>query len=223
MGLEVVNNIGDLNPAWPLGTDPKSQGDDHLRNVKGAIVTDLGSLAGPLTATAAELNSFEARIAALESTPPPSLGFLAGVVCGGPSATLALPWHACTGLSLLTAEWPDLHAVIGYMYGGTGANFSVPDYRGEFLRATDEGRGADPDRAARTNRGDGTVGDTVGTRQGHQYLSHAHQYLGVTGGPLAGGGGFAGTMTPTGASGGNETRGRNVNIRWYIYGGERVV
>ena len=38
MPLEsVTNGIQDLNPSWPTGTDPKSQGDDHIRNTKNAV------------------------------------------------------------------------------------------------------------------------------------------------------------------------------------------
>lgn len=31
------NGIQDLNPSWPTGTDPKSQGDDHIRLIKQAL------------------------------------------------------------------------------------------------------------------------------------------------------------------------------------------
>ena len=38
MGLETqFNSIDDLNVSWPLGTDPKSEGDNHLRGIKNAI------------------------------------------------------------------------------------------------------------------------------------------------------------------------------------------
>lgn len=38
MGLETqFDNLEDLNPDWPLGTDPKSEGDNHLRGVKLAL------------------------------------------------------------------------------------------------------------------------------------------------------------------------------------------
>jgi len=36
-------------------------------------------------------------------------------------------WLVCNGASYLTADYPDLFAVIGYTYGGSGANFNVPD------------------------------------------------------------------------------------------------
>lgn len=226
MGLETVNNIPDLNPLWPLGSDPKAQGDDHMRNIKLAVVTDLASLAGPLTATAAEINGWEARIAALEAAPP-DLKVFAGMVAGGP-ATLPEPWLLCDGQSLDTGTWPDLFAILAYTYGGSGANFSVPDYRGEVLRGTSAGSGRDPDAAARSDRGDGTVGDVVGTRQGHEINRHrhlGHRLFSSTGsGP-----GFRDFFDNTGPSdiegeyeGGNETRARNVNSDWHIFGGVKV-
>jgi len=37
MGLETANTILDLNPNWPLATDAKSQGDDHIRLIKSVL------------------------------------------------------------------------------------------------------------------------------------------------------------------------------------------
>lgn len=37
MGLESGTTIGDLNDLWPLGTDQKAQGDDHIRLIKKVI------------------------------------------------------------------------------------------------------------------------------------------------------------------------------------------
>ena len=48
MGLETVTNgIEDLNAAWPLGIEPKSQGDDHLRKIKTAVQLTLPDASGP--------------------------------------------------------------------------------------------------------------------------------------------------------------------------------
>ena len=44
MGLETGTQIGDLVPANPLGTDPKSQGDDHLRLIKTCVQGSLGNM-----------------------------------------------------------------------------------------------------------------------------------------------------------------------------------
>ena len=40
MGLETGTTIAALNAAWPLGTDPRSQGDDHLRLIKAVVKSD---------------------------------------------------------------------------------------------------------------------------------------------------------------------------------------
>lgn len=37
MGLESTTYLNGLTSAWPIGSDPKSQGDDHIRLVKGAL------------------------------------------------------------------------------------------------------------------------------------------------------------------------------------------
>lgn len=39
MGLETASYIADLNPVYPLGSDSKSQGDDHLRLLKAVLQT----------------------------------------------------------------------------------------------------------------------------------------------------------------------------------------
>ncbi len=38
-------------------------------------------------------------------------------------------WVRCDGTSYATATYPALFAIIGYSYGGAGANFNVPDFR----------------------------------------------------------------------------------------------
>jgi microcystin-dependent protein len=52
-------------------------------------------------------------------------------------------WLICNGASLSTTTYANLFAVIGYAFGGSGANFNIPDYRGCFLRGFDNGRGLD--------------------------------------------------------------------------------
>jgi len=56
MGLETVTHISDLATANPLGTDPRSEGDNHIRNIKTAIKTDFPNISGAMTATHTELN-----------------------------------------------------------------------------------------------------------------------------------------------------------------------
>lgn len=83
-------------------------------------------------------------------------------------------WLELAGQSIAVASYPDLFTVIGYTYGGSGANMTLPDTRGLFVRGWNHGATNDPDTAARTNRGDGTVGNNVGTKQDHQLQDHEH-------------------------------------------------
>jgi len=57
MSLEAVTHISDLDINNPVGaSDPKSQGDDHIRNIKSALKTDFPNINGAVTGTPAELN-----------------------------------------------------------------------------------------------------------------------------------------------------------------------
>lgn len=47
MGIETGTKISDLNAAWPLGTDPKSEGDNHLRLIKAILQNDAAPLNDP--------------------------------------------------------------------------------------------------------------------------------------------------------------------------------
>lgn len=56
-------------------------------------------------------------------------------------------WLKANGATLDSATYPALYASIGNTYGGSAASFNLPDLRGEFLRAADDGRGVDSGRA----------------------------------------------------------------------------
>lgn len=153
--------------------------------------------------------------------------------------TLTLPdatWLECAGQSVTTAAYPDLFDIIGYEYGGSGANFNLPDYRGVFLRGWDHGAGVDPNAATRTARGDGTTGDAIGTEQDDAAEAHYHTIAngdGTTGGLNSGnylasnnsgqwfgytlaGSGSTPSIGRTSSTTGSETRPKNVNIMFII-------
>jgi hypothetical protein len=44
MGLEAATNIDELNPAWPLGSDPVAEADNHLRLIKSVLQSDMRSI-----------------------------------------------------------------------------------------------------------------------------------------------------------------------------------
>jgi microcystin-dependent protein len=131
----------------------------------------------------------------------------------------------CDGSSQNAVTFADLFAVLGYKFGGSGANFNLPDLRGEFIRGTDNGRTADPDAAARTDRGDGTTGDQVGTKQAQALGPHNHTFSAQQniGGFTDNGGAPDQRSTQqnasTGSSGtgiGGDTRPRNVYMNYII-------
>jgi len=127
----------------------------------------------------------------------------------------------CNGASISRTTYAALFEVLGTRYGSTDGNsFNLPDLRGQFLRGWDHSAGVDPDSGSRTDRGDGTTGDHVGTRQEGQIQSHKHNITardiaGTYGGDQnfweIGGGGKS-----TEHTGGNETRPRNINVMWVI-------
>jgi hypothetical protein len=65
MALETGTYISDLVPANPPGSDPKSQGDDHLRLIKSTIKTTFPNVNGEVNRTPAQLN--KAGVDATES------------------------------------------------------------------------------------------------------------------------------------------------------------
>lgn len=143
-----------------------------------------------------------------------------GAVLGFAMSTVPTGWLECNGAAVSRTTYASLFAAIGTMYGvGDGSTtFNIPNYMGEFLRGWDHGRGADPDAASRTNRGDGTTGDNVGTKQADAFKSHTHTYNAFSGGglPAAANGSTGSGNNPTSSTGGNETRPRNVNIMYCI-------
>jgi len=141
-------------------------------------------------------------------------------------------WLICNGQSYPTSTYPNLFAAVGYNWGGTGANFNVPDLRGVFLRgANNMGTGdatdsfADPDAASRVTRlSGGETGDNVGSFQLDDVVAHTHDVIGAaSSSPAYASGGSDSpahasvettfTQTPTG---GNETRSKNAYVMYII-------
>lgn len=152
-----------------------------------------------------------------------------GTVMGFPVNAPPTGFLECNGAAVSRDVYSDLFGLIGSTYGdGNGTTtFNIPDYRGEFLRGWDHGRGVDPDSGSRTDRGDAVTGDNIGTKQGHEYEAHKHirgtasTVVGTYGNANVSGDhnditGTATTSPFTSTEGGNETRPRNVNIMWCI-------
>lgn len=98
-------------------------------------------------------------------------------------------WLEEDGSAISRTTYADLFAVIGTSYGvGDGSTtFNLPDSRGRFVRIFDNGAGTDPDAASRTDRGDGTTGDNVGTLQEDAFQGHHHNLESTKNAFLSGG------------------------------------
>ena len=55
-----------------------------------------------------------------------------GMIAMWATATAPTGYVLCNGASLDTTTYANLFAVIGYTFGGSSANFNVPDYRNKF-------------------------------------------------------------------------------------------
>lgn len=115
MALETGTYINSLNPANPAGTDPRAQGDDHIRLLKSTIKNTFPNINSAVTVTDEQLNSIAGS----------------GVLCfpgmivmwSGTVATIPAGWKLCNGVGTIS----------------TGA--AVPNLVGKFIvgSATDSG------------------------------------------------------------------------------------
>lgn len=121
---------------------------------------------------------------ALKAITPSTLKYyLVGSIIDWPLATPPTGTLECNGAAISRTTYANLFAVISTIYGnGDGSTtFNIPDRRGEFIRGWDHGKGTDPDAASRTDRGDGTGADNVGTKQDDALQGHGHSLYGATG------------------------------------------
>ncbi|KKN72053.1 hypothetical protein LCGC14_0414480 [marine sediment metagenome] len=135
-------------------------------------------------------------------------------------------WKICDGTAISRTTFADLFTLLDTTYGiGDGSTtFNLPDLRGRFARGRDAGAAVDPDAGARTDRGDGTTGDVVGTKQAEDFKAHTHviqQDLNGSPGVLpdsiaANQGTSAFVANKALATGGNETRPTNINVNYII-------
>ena len=67
MGLETGTYISDLVATNPAASDPKSQGDDHLRLIKSTLLATLPNVTGAITPTHTELNYVDGVTSAIQT------------------------------------------------------------------------------------------------------------------------------------------------------------
>jgi len=94
-----------------------------------AVATDASGFLTPSATTDTELgyvsgvtSSIQTQINTVSGATAPSGAIIMYGAASAPSG-----WLLCDGTSYATATYPNLFAVIGYTYGGVGANFNVPN------------------------------------------------------------------------------------------------
>jgi len=132
-----------------------------------------------------------------------------GSIITFPTNTVPIGFLECNGAVLSRTIYADLFAIIGTTYGYTSSsNFKLPDIRGEFIRGFDNGRGIDSGRS-------------IGSYQVDEFKSHSHEQLawklgGQTTNSAYSVNGNTSTGYFTGATGGSETRPRNIAMMYCI-------
>jgi hypothetical protein len=83
MAVEAATKISELNKLWPLGTDPRSEGDDHIRLIKSVLQSTDGGALVKVTQTVLTTSG--------TYTKPAGLKFLDVTVIGGGGGSTGAP------------------------------------------------------------------------------------------------------------------------------------
>lgn len=149
MGLEAVTGIWDLVAANPVSTDKRRQGDDHIRNIKTALLNTFPNITAPVTATHTQLNTAGAQFARALFVNEVRMYY-------GDPGNLPTGWHVCDG----TNGTPDMRNLVPV---GAGSTYALGATMGATTPTTSSGGGHTPT---------GTIGATALTEE--QMPAHSH-------------------------------------------------
>lgn len=205
----VLYNTDNIFRIYAVGTGDVAQfdtsGDLWLKSLGGKVSASLANVASAANSAVTGANNAQATANAAYARMP------AGVIAdwagtGSPPAG----WLVCNGASISRASYPDLFAAIGDTYGAADGNsFSLPDIRGLFRRAVDDGRGYDSRRAFNTIQGSQNLSHNHGASNGGSFITSGS-------GANVGGGEYLGVAGGTSYSGGGESRPVNIAFRAII-------
>ena len=121
MALESTTYIDGLVATNPTGTDPRSQGDDHIRLIKSAIKSTFSAVAGEVTATHTELNILDGVTATTAE-----LNYLDIPTLGTAESSKAVTADAVgTTTNLKTKKQTEIVNAIGTVSTSTAIDFSL--------------------------------------------------------------------------------------------------
>jgi microcystin-dependent protein len=161
MGLETAEYISGLVTNWPLSTDKRREGDDHLRLLKQVLKNTFPNLNAEVTATPSQLNNLPENLTALAAEMVKHL----------------VPKRAIMAFSGLESDVPTGWAVCdGRTVQGFG---TTPDLRGRFIIGVSPTYGKDQTGGA-ASVNSGTSGSHSHVNQGvaltlQQIPNHSHK------------------------------------------------
>ena len=121
MALESTTYIDGLVSTNPTGTDPRSQGDDHIRLVKSSVGATFPSLTGAVTSTQVELNLLDGVTATTAE-----INYLDIPTLGTAEASKAVTSDAVgTTKNLKTQKQTEIVNAIGTVSTATAINFTL--------------------------------------------------------------------------------------------------
>lgn len=168
----------------PRRTIHGSKTEELLGDRKGDRALRLSDLTGEVAETIQKILAQRPASASV-SAPAGAVGLFA-------SSSAPTGWLKANGALVSRTTYADLFAAIGTTFGaGDGSTtFALPDLRGEFLRAWDDGRGVDSGRAFGSAQGDQNKAHSHGgaTASAGNHTHGLEQYRNTTG--------FSGTSTP---------------------------
>lgn len=192
MALETANTINQLVASNPLGTDSKSQGDDHIRLIKKTLRNTFPNITGPITVTEAAINGLGTG---------KNLTF-PGMIVMWSGATVPSGWLLCNGTGTLSNGQ------------------AVPDLRGKFIVGAGLGAFIGDTGGAHSHSHTVNVeGHALSINEipAHTHTLRVHRYTGeVFGGLTSQGLGslldWSGAQSPVQPAGGGEAHSHNSSI-----------
>ena len=146
-----------------------NQGEKLRTNQDGVTITGNTDINGNLDLTGAA--STQGRISA-NYLDVPNISPVGSIMIwpGGTNTWPTTNWRQCNGATLSKTTYPELFAVIGYTYGGSGDNFELPNLRGKFVT------GVGPDSWNNTLNETGGRADAILPAHNHDITDPGHNH-----------------------------------------------
>jgi microcystin-dependent protein len=206
VGVDSLNDINDVQVPFPNDGDflkwSQASGEWIASGLVATKLTDLADTSIN-TPQARQCLTYDGQYWVNEFITPP------GTVIMWPTDIAPDGFLECNGSAISRVAYQELFNTIGTMYGpGDGATtFNIPDLRGIFVRGWDHGANID-------------TGRIIGTNQQDEFKSHTHKIVYTNNNSWFGHGGFplfgSATTADTGATGGSETRPKNIALMYCI-------